>query len=263
MGFLPRMGPARTARKAAPPVDRVPARADHVLAEIDGEAVRVALNWSARARRYTLKLNPASREPTLTIPIRGSLAVARDFLDRHRGWLKARLAALPNATPLADGATIPLRGELHRIRHVGGRGLVRVERDAAGAMLLVPGAAEHLPRRLTDFLKRLARADLEAATARHAAALGVRITAIRIGDPGSRWGSCSSSGAISYSWRIVMAPPAVLDYLAAHEVAHRKEMNHSARFWRLVKSLCPQMETAEAWLARHGASLHAVGADAT
>lgn len=247
-------------RTTAPRVTSSP-RPDHLLTEIDGEMVRVLLNFSPRARRYTLRLKPSTRETVLTIPLRGRLDVARDFLDRHKGWLKTRLSALPAARPLADGMSIPLRGEPHRIRHIGGRGLVRVERDADGAMLLVPGEIEHLPRRVTDFLKRAARADLEKATARHAAAIGVAVKGIRLGDPGSRWGSCSSTGAIAYSWRIIMAPPEVLDYLAAHEVAHRKEMNHSARFWRLVKSLCPDMETAEAWLARNGASLHAVGAE--
>lgn len=252
MGFLPRLRSTQRERPLSRP--------DHVLAEIGGEPVRIALNWSLRAQRYTLRLHQSSREPVLTIPVRGTLAVATDFLDRHRGWLRARLDALPAATPLVDGVTIPFRGEPLHIRHTGGRGVVRIVDDFAGRLLLVPGEAEHLPRRVTDFLKRAARADLEAATARHAAALGVRITQIRLGDPRSRWGSCSSTGAISYSWRIVLAPPSVLDYLAAHEVAHRREMNHSARFWKLVKSLCPDMEVQEKWLARNGASLHAVGA---
>lgn len=255
MGFLPRIGGARR--------DSAAARPDHCHLEMeDGAAVRVAILWNPRASRYTLRLRGSVREPVVTIPHGGTLAEARGFLARHRGWLKARLAALPGATPIADGATIPLRGTPVTIRHAGGRGLVHLETDERGMALLVTGSAEHLPRRVTDFLKREARADLEAATARHAAALGVRVATIRLGDPASRWGSCSSSGTIAYSWRIIMAPPSVLDYLAAHEVAHLREMNHSPRFWRLVRQICPAMEDAKAWLARNGASLHAVGAEA-
>jgi len=237
------------------------AKPDHFHVEIDGEMVRVTLLWNERARRYTLRLRGSVREPVVTIPARGRLSEARAFLDRNHGWLQARLAALPAPTPLADGASIPLRGVPVRILHRPGRGIVRLQESEGEMQLLVPGEIDHLPRRVTDFLKREARRDLEAATARHAASLGVTVKNIRLGDPTSRWGSCSSSGTIAYSWRMILAPPAVLDYLAAHEVAHMREMNHSARFWRHVASICPGMDEAKAWLVRHGASLHAVGAE--
>ncbi|MBB5751810.1 M48 family metallopeptidase [Prosthecomicrobium pneumaticum] len=240
---------APLSRAAAP-------KPDHLLVAIDGEAVRVAINWNARARRYTLRLRGAVREPVVTIPARGRLAEAQAFLDRHAGWLKTRMAALPAARPIADGATLPFRGAEVTIVHRPGRGVTRLEGDR----LIVAGDAAHLKRRVLDFLRREARADLVAASERHAAALGVAIRSVTVKDPVSRWGSCSSSGALSYSFRLVMAPPFVLDYLAAHEVAHLKEMNHSARFWRLVDSLTPQVEPARAWLARNGAALHAVGA---
>ena len=121
------------------------------------------------------------------------------------------------------------------------------------------GDPAHVARRVTDFLKREARRDLEAAVARHAEALGVRPRSITIRDTVSRWGSCSTTGALNFSWRIVLAPPDVLDYLAAHEVAHLKEMNHSERFWALVEQLMPGMEAQRDWLRMHGAGLHAVG----
>lgn len=252
MGFFERLTGSPT---------RAAAKPDHCHVEIGGEPVRVALVWNERAQRYTLRLRGSVREPVVTIPARGKLSEARAFLERNRGWLQARLAALPDATPLADGAMIPLRGVSVRIVHRPGRGIVRLHEAEAGAELVIPGEIDHLPRRVTDFLKREARRDLEAATARHAASLGVTVKNIRLGDPTSRWGSCSSSGTIAYSWRIIMAPPAVLDYLAAHEVAHLREMNHSVRFWRHVAAICPGMEEAKAWLTRHGASLHAVGAE--
>lgn len=253
MGFLSRLSPNSRPRPDPKP--------DHCHVEIDGEPVRVTIVWNDRARRYTLRLRGSVREPVVTIPARGKLAEARDFLDRHRGWLRARLAALPEAAPIADGGTIPIRGVPVRIVHREGRGLVRIEETGDGPCLVVTGGAEHIARRVTDYLKREARRDLEAATARHAATLGVTVKTIRLGDPTSRWGSCSSSGTIAYSWRIIMAPPEVLDYLAAHEVAHLREMNHSPRFWRHVAAICPGMEEAKTWLNRHGAALHAVGAD--
>ncbi|MCX5495103.1 SprT family zinc-dependent metalloprotease [Kaistia dalseonensis] len=236
------------------------AKPDHCHVDIDGEIVRVALLWNDRARRYTLRLRGSVREPVVTIPARGALAEARAFVERNRGWLKARLAALPAATPIVDGAVIQLRGEPVRLLHRPGRGTAALDRSEGEAFLIVNGEPAHLPRRVMDFLKREARQDLEAATRRHAAALGVTVKAIRLGDPTSRWGSCSSSGTIAYSWRVIMAPPFVLDYLVAHEVAHLREMNHSPRFWRLVAELCPGMEAAKSWLNRHGATLHAVGA---
>ena len=243
-----------TGRAAAP-------RPDYCEIEIDGEPVRVALSWSPRASRYTLRLRGSVREPVATIPARGDLAEAKRFIERHAGWLKARLDALPAATPLVDGALVPLRGVMLTLRHRPGRGVVHVEGVGENALLVVPGDAAHSARRVTDFLKREARADFEAATRCHAAALGVTVKAIRLGDPASRWGSCSTTGTIAYSWRVVMAPPYVLDYLVAHEVAHLKEMNHSPRFWKLVRQLCPGMDAAKSWLTHHGASLHAIGAE--
>ncbi len=128
-------------------------------------------------------------------------------------------------------------------------------------MLLVAGREEHLRRRVIDFLKKEARRDLDRAVMRHAMMLGVRVKAIRLRDQTSRWGSCSSSGTLSFSWRLVMAPPFVLDYLAAHEVAHLHEMNHGPRFWHLVESVCAETKQARAWLNKEGLRLHAIGAD--
>jgi predicted metal-dependent hydrolase len=128
-------------------------------------------------------------------------------------------------------------------------------------MIMVAGAAAHLRRRVIDFLKREARRDLEPRVLHYARALGVAVTAIRLRDQTSRWGSCTVTGHLSFSWRLIMAPPFVLDYLAAHEVSHLIEMNHSRRFWRLCEWLCPQTRQARAWLNAEGAKLHAVGSD--
>src|SRR5262249_21059317 len=156
---------------------------------------------------------------------------------------------------------VPLRGVPHRIHHTARRGTVSVETIDGTAMIVVAGDAAHIRRRVIDFLKREARRDLEPRVLHFARALGVGVTAIRLRDQTSRWGSCTVTGHLSFSWRLIMAPPFVLDYLAAHEVSHLIEMNHSRRFWRLVEWLCPRARQARAWLNAEGAKLHAVGSD--
>lgn len=232
-----------------------------LVLSLDGHQVTVAVKRSARARRYTLRLRAAERDAVLTVPKRGSLAEATRFAERHAAWLMARLSRLPPQVEFADGASVPVRGVPHVIEHrPGARGTAWIETGPAGeAKLVVAGEAPHVGRRVRDHLVRLARAELAAASARHASAVGRRIARITIRDARSRWGSCSASGRLSFSWRIVMAPPEVIDYLAAHEVAHLVHLDHSPRFWGLVAELCPGHAAARAWLKRHGASLHRYG----
>ncbi len=245
-------------RRIAPP------QRDHFEVMTEHGPIAVTVRRHARARNYTLRLASAGGGAVLTMPLRGSLSAARVFLDRHTGWLARQMRKAPPARPIADGTTIPLRDVPHLIRHAPGRrGTVTVGGDDTVPTLFVAGAPEHLRRRVLDFLKREARRDIEPAVMRHAASLRVTASAIKLRDQTSRWGSCSPTGTLSFSWRLVMAPPFVLDYLAAHEVAHLREMNHSRRFWRLVEEVCPETETARAWLNHHGPSLHAVGALAT
>ena len=214
-----------------------------------------------QARRYTLRVHAASREIVLTMPPRGSLREAKAFALKHGGWIATRLRRLPAAAPFADGAIIPLRGIAHRIVHRPGvRGTVWCETAPGGEQLLcVAGEAPHLERRVDDYLRREAKRDLEAASRRAAAELGVAIRRVSVRDQSSRWGSCSTTGVLSYSWRLILAPRNVLDYLAVHEVAHLVEMNHSPRFWRLVLRLCPDCGRAKAWLDANGNDLHRYG----
>jgi predicted metal-dependent hydrolase len=140
------------------------------------------------------------------------------------------------------------------------RGTVWIEiSDDGDRSLCVAGEEPHIARRIHDFLQREAKSDLDAASRQAAARLGVRVRRVSIRDQSSRWGSCSSTGVLSYSWRLVLAPPFVLDYLAAHEVAHLVEMNHSRRFWRLVDRICPHVTRAKTWLEVHGTDLHRYG----
>ena len=226
----------------------------------EGVTYRVAVTRSSRARRITLRIRSGTSEPILTVPSRGNLAVATDFAARHAGWLATRLARLPAQIPFRAGKTVPLRGVDHHIVETGAlRGLVRAKRVGEVRILEVPGQPEHVARRVTDFLKREARRDLEAAVERHLVTAKAAARRISIKDTKSRWGSCSANGTLSFSWRLILAPPFVLDYLAAHEVAHLKELNHSERFWRLTRALCGRTDDAEAWMKRHGARLHRYG----
>jgi len=222
-------------------------------------AVRVARN--RRARRYTLRIHTALREAVLAMPVRGNLADATRFAEAHGGWLAQRLAQLPEVAPFADGEIVPLRGADHRIVHRRQtRGTVWTERAGDEHLLCVAGAPEHAARRVRDFLKREARRDLEAAVVAYARALDVSVRRISIRDQSSRWGSCNSAGVLSFSWRLILCPPFVLDYLAAHEVAHLVEMNHSSRFWKLLRDACPATDQATRWLDTHGNALHRYGA---
>jgi predicted metal-dependent hydrolase len=227
----------------------------------DRSVYLVQLRRHRQARRYTLRIQAATREIILTIPPRGTLKEAGEFAQRHGGWIAARLGRLPAAMPFADGVVVPLRGVPHRIAHRRGmRGTVWAEVANDGERLLcVAGNAPHLDRRVGDYLRREARRELEAASLKFAAGLGVAVKRITVRDQSSRWGSCSTTGMLSFSWRLILAPSHVLDYLAAHEVAHLVEMNHSPRFWRLVQRLCPGHDHAKAWLDAHGADLHRYG----
>lgn len=240
----------------------------HMKAE--GLEAPVLVRRSPRARRISLTVNEARRGAILTVPNYTSLEEAGDFLARHFDWLQERLQSIPDAIPFADTAVIPLRGEPHHIQFRPGdrkRGVVR-RRDSddpggsGSPLLIVSGAPEHAPRRLKDWLKKQARDDLSDRCGVHAEALGVRPTRISVRDQSSRWGSCSANGALSFSWRLILAPHHVLDYLAAHEVAHLREMNHGVKFWAHVRATCTDTDKAKGWLKKHGASLHSYGAGA-
>jgi predicted metal-dependent hydrolase len=233
-----------------------------ITVAFDGQIYPVCVRRHSQARRYTLRIHAASREVVLTMPPRGSVKQAREFAQKNGAWIAARLRRLPDAMPFAHGTLLPLRGVSHRIDHrKNTRGTVWIETGADMPLLCVAGEPTHLPRRVRDFLKREAKRDLQTASGTAARALGVTIKRVSVRDQSSRWGSCSSTGVLSYSWRLILAPSFVLDYLAMHEVAHLVEMNHSRRFWRLVEKICPDMGRAKAWLDAHGADLHRYGLD--
>jgi predicted metal-dependent hydrolase len=214
-------------------------------------AIEVRLRRSPRARRMVLRVAHGGRPPTLTLPPGVPVSRARAFLADHEAWLRRHLAAGPAGAMIADGAVLPFGdGEL-TVRIGPGRRIAY-----AHGVLSVPGPAGRLAPQVGAWVREEARRACTAAVGRHADRLGLRPGRLSLRDPRSRWGSCSSTGDLMFSWRLALAPPAVLDYVVAHEVAHLAEMNHSPRFWAVVRRLCPDYEAPREWLRRHGGSLH-------
>jgi predicted metal-dependent hydrolase len=260
LGWLPLLRGIGAINSSRTPAVRTPAP-QIIIVAAQGASYDGIVRRHRRARRYTLRIHPTRREAILSMPMRGNLADARDFAQRHGAWLAERLRKLPDGVAFAGGASLPLRGEqVHIMHRPRARGTVWLECGDDGVnMLCVTGDAAHTARRVKDYLKREARRDLAVAARHYAEALGVTFKRISVRDQSSRWGSCNSDGVLSFSWRLILAPPYVLDYLAAHEVAHLVEMNHSARFWRVVARVCPEMDRAKAWLSAHGNDLHRYG----
>lgn len=237
--------------KAAPEAQRT-----HQVA---GRAVPLKIVENDRARRLTLRIAPVGGGLRVTVPPGFSLREVERFLARQQGWLEDKYRKLPFDALVRPGIKIPLRGTPHRIFHEArGRGTVTATIRDGEPVLIVHGEADHLPRRLADFLKREAKHDIEILVARHTATVERRAKSIRYRDTTSRWGSCTSDGVLSFSWRIMMAPSPVIDYLVAHEVAHLKEMNHGPRFWKLCQELCPDTPRCRDWLKRNGSALQAL-----
>lgn len=213
--------------------------------------IEVRLKRNPRAKRFTLRLSRTDGKATLTLPTRASLREAEGFAHRQEGWLRTQLSALPERSVLLDGGRLPFRGVDLEIATTTGKS-IRVEGDK----ILVGG--KHSGARLQAFIKTEARNALFPAVEKYAAKINRPFNRITLRDTRSRWGSCSAEGNLMFSWRLVMAPPIVLDYVAAHEVAHLAEMNHSAAFWDVVQTLMPDYQNHRNWLNEYGAKLHAV-----
>ncbi len=222
------------------------------MLEIEDRSVPLRVKRHGAARRITLRLDPEGEGLHLVLPRNASLAEGLAFAESHRAWISARLAALPPRVPFGPGQTIPLQDRDHLLSHCPGarRGVWR----EAGA-ICVSGDARFFERRVGDFLRREARAAILPRVQAKAATIERRYGRVTLRDPKTRWGSCTASGDLSFSWRLILAPEPVLDYVVAHEVAHLAEHNHSRRFWRLTGQLTAQMGWARRWLTSHGNTL--------
>ena len=213
--------------------------------------VQVVLRRSARARRLSLRVSRLDGRVTLTLPGGVPEREGIAFLNEKAGWVLTQLADRAETVRIGIGAEVLFEGRPMCIVQGEGR-QVRL----TATEIMVPGHPDRVAARVQGFLKERARARLVAASDRYAVRLGREYTRLTLRDTRSRWGSCSSRGALMFSWRLIMAPASVLEYVAGHEVAHLAQMNHSPRFWQVVEDIHGPYAAPRRWLRENGEILH-------
>jgi len=224
--------------------------------DIDGQSVAVRFRINARARRMILRVDAKTGEAVVTLPPRSSRDMALEFVRDRAHWIAEQRSKSMPMVSFENDMRLPLLGIDHIVRHQPEQRTPVLCKDGE---IWVGGKPEHLPRRLVDWLKKQARTEIECRVHRYADRLQRKHGRITIRDTRSRWGSCSSTGALNFSWRLILAPEWVLDYVVAHEVAHLVEHNHSAAFWAIVARLNDDAKAARKWLLQHGEGLHRYG----
>ena len=220
--------------------------------------IKLSFKRNARCKRMIMRVAKDGSGLMMTLPKRSTQAEALRFAHASKTWIVKNISNRMPALAFGNGVSVPFHGEIHTIVCPGGkRGLVQL--DQLTKKIIVPGDTAHINRRLTDWFKQQALKDLALASEYYASRMGVEYSALSVRDQTSRWGSCSAGRALSYSWRLVLAPRHVLDYVAAHEVAHIHEMNHGPRFWRLVLTHCKNAKEARNWLKNEARDLHRYG----
>jgi len=251
------------------PLKPVSLHFDHL--QIGGRTVPVTVRHNPRAKRVIVRVDLAAGSVQVTTPSKRGLGKALLFAREQREWIAERLHQVPAPVPFRNGARIPYRGKEHIVRYVGARREDALERgpvwrvrsaDTGGMPeIRVTGHPDFVQRRVTDWLRAKARDELNEQALFYADLFDVRPSRITVRDTTTRWGSCSPTRALSFSWRLILAPSYVLDYVTAHEVAHIRHMNHGPRFWNLVAEAIPNYEMAKRWLEVNGPGLHRYGAD--
>jgi predicted metal-dependent hydrolase len=226
------------------------------LIAVQGALTQVAFRRSTRARKISLRVDPAHGGVVITLPPKASRRAGLALLQTHEAWVAEKLACLPSAMPFRAGALVPVNDVPHLIIPVPeGTGGAWI----AGEHIYVTGKPEFLARRVADCLKRLARQKFLALTVEKARLAGVSPKTVRIKDTRTRWGSCAPDGTLAFCWRLICAPDYVQDYVVGHEVAHLKHMNHGKHFWALTEMLTPYRRDATAWLGTNGQALLRIG----
>jgi predicted metal-dependent hydrolase len=231
------------------------------VVDIEGEDVPVRIKRTSQARRISMRADVVKREIRITMPVYAPTSAAMDFVVSKKQWLAARLQSAPLAAPLGAGAIVAVEGEPHLVVWVDGasRTVRRILGDD-GAELHVGGPAERVKDRILRWLQSEARGVFTADIAEYCKLAGAEVPRLSLGDPRSRWGSCSSSGTISLSWRLIMAPASVRRSVIAHEVAHIRHMDHSPDFYAWFETLFEgDRKAADRWLKMHGTALQRVG----
>lgn len=213
--------------------------------------IDINVKRSSRARRISLRVSGVDGRVSLTVPRASSLAEAQGFLREKESWIRKHLDKQPEAIRVLPGAVLPIEGIPREIVETATRSV-----KLHPHWIEVPRGAEKTPARMRAFLKTLARDRLGAASETYARQLGRPFSKLTLRDTRSRWGSCTTEGNLMYSWRLVLTPPEVLNYVAAHEVSHLAEMNHSPAFWAEVARLMPGYKQHRKWLRDNGGALH-------
>ena len=247
----------RALSRGAGAVPRLPLAEAQRRADGLGLGATVAIRVSKRARRLLLRMDAATRRFELVLPPGLPPETALKFLEAQRGWIAARLDSLPARVPFAEGAVVPLLGVPHRICREDDPAAPPVA--IATARSACAAAPNMSPAACATIWSGSPGRNWRRRARIHAARIGRTVNRVTVRDTKSRWGSCSSSGSLSFSWRLILAPEPVLDYVVAHEVAHLVEMNHSARFWKLVRTMVADPASQRAWLKRHRAELLSYG----
>lgn len=222
----------------------------------DGGSATIRVRRSRRARRVGLRVDVRDGVVELVLPASAALRDGLAFARGQNGWIAARLGGMAPPAPFADGAAFPLLGRTVVIRRDPGAAAPPV---LAGGLLIVGGAEDVLPGRVRRWIAARALGEIAPRARAMAAVVGRPPGKISVRDTRSRWGSCTREGRLAFSWRLVMAPEFVLDYVVAHEVAHLRHLDHGARFRKLVAELHPGCEAAETWLRERGPDLHRYG----
>ena len=233
-----------------------PAYLVHQLALPDGRKITLVLRRSVQARRVTLRIDDANGSVELVIPRGVAPCDGLAFAQKKANWIATRLDALPPAVPFCPGAVLPVLGDsILLMQPVNGAKRLRRIEDT----LQVPGEGAVFSGRVRRWLIAEARREIGIRAYELALEVERPIKSIAIRDPATRWGSCSAAGGLCFSWRLILAPPDVLEYVVAHEVAHLCQMNHSRRFWVLVETLIGDCSADRSWLRRNGTLLRRYG----
>ena len=226
------------------------------IISLDGRNVPVRIRRNKRARRIILRIDNDTDGAVVTLPSRASEREALLLVQEKSDWLLARINDLPAKISFQDGATIPLLGQSYMLRHDPDLKGVAQKEDKE---IRLGGRPEFFARRLTDWLKKQAKAEIQPRASDFAARIDRQLGRITVRDTRSRWGSCSPNGNLSFCWRLVMTPDWVLEYVVAHEVSHLRHMDHSPAFWQTVADLGVQVEAPRRWLNNNAEQLQRYG----
>lgn len=228
---------------------------DPPFVRFSGRTVPIEIRRNPRSSRIKLRIERNSTV-VLVLPTRVSEKAGMAFVQKELSWIIEKLTELPGPVPFEDGQYVPIAGILHQICHVPEqRGLVWTEDQN----LFVTGRSEHVARRITDWLRKTARQEIAPKAQRFASEIDRPMKGVTVRDQKTRWGSCSTTGQLNFSWRLRLMPEYVMDYIVAHEVAHLCHMNHSEEFWFLVDQLNSDVIVAKKWLKENGSQLHRYG----